>query len=86
MNERPTEILSVSYKTIMFSSSDMKNISPLEPEELHGKKMHVFPGIYCGTFSSKQPTKIHLVMGLYSLTLECNQIIYFADIFQHFRI
>ena len=64
----------------------MKNVSPLDPGELHGKKMHIFPGIYLGTFSSNLPTKIHLVMGIYSLTLECNQIIYLADIFQHFRI
>jgi len=37
-------------------------------------------------FSPTKPTKIHLVMGINSLTLKCNQIIYLADIFQHFRI
>jgi hypothetical protein len=47
LDERPTEIISVSYRTILFKNSNrIKNISPLEAGELHGKKLRVFPGIY----------------------------------------
>jgi len=47
MDERPTEIISVSYGTIVFKNSNrIKNTSALEAGELHRNKMHVFPGIY----------------------------------------
>jgi hypothetical protein len=47
LDERPTEIISISYRTIVFKNSDrIKNTSPLEAGELHAKKMRVFLGIY----------------------------------------
>jgi len=47
LEERPTEIILVSYRTIVFKNSNrIKNTSPPEAGELYGKKMHVFPGIY----------------------------------------